>query len=108
MAEQEASVGVSLPMERIRAFCQKWGISEFALFGSVLREDFNAESDIDVLVQFRDGVRCTLFDLGTMTDELEAIFGRRVDLLTRKGVEASPNYIRRKSILSSTRVIYAE
>jgi len=107
MAETAVS-NITLPMEAIRGYCQKWGISEFALFGSVLREDFRAESDIDVLVQFHAGVRRTLFDLVTMADELEAILGRKVDLLTRKGVEESPNYIRRKSILGTAQVIYAE
>ena len=99
---------ITLPMETIRAYCKKWEISEFALFGSVLREDFRAESDIDVLVQFHVGVHRTLFDLVTMADKLEAVFGRKVDLLTRKGVEESPNYIRRRSILGSAQVIHAE
>jgi hypothetical protein len=92
---------VLLPIEDIRVYCQKWGISEFAVFGSVLRPDFNEESDIDV----REDVRRTLFDLTTMSVELEAILGRRVDLLTRRSVEDSPNYIRRKS---TAQVIYAE
>ncbi len=106
MAEAILS-NIRLPMDAIRAYCQKWGISEFALFGSVLSADFDDQSDIDVLVQFHDGIRRTLFDLVRMTDELEAIFGRKVDVLTRKSVEESPNYIRRKEILNSTEVIYA-
>jgi uncharacterized protein len=96
-----------LPTDALRVFCQRWGIRELALFGSVLRDDFDAASDVDVLVQFDDAVRRSLFDLVTMTDELEVLFGRRVDLLTRKGVEESPNYIRRKAILDSAQVIYA-
>jgi predicted nucleotidyltransferase len=104
---QTITANIALPMDAIRDFCAKWGIVEFALFGSVLREDFNDESDIDVLVQFRDDARITLFDLVTMGDELEAIFGREVDLLDRKGVEQSPNYLRRKIILNSAKVIYA-
>ena len=99
---------IMLPIEDIRKYCQKWGIREFAVFGSVLRPDFNAESDIDVLLQFHEDVHRTLFDLITMSDELEALLGRKVDLLTRKSVEESPNYIRRKSILGSAQVIYAE
>ena len=98
---------IALPMDAIRAYCEKWGMVEFALFGSVLRDDFTDESDIDVLVQFRPDARHTLFDLVTMSDELEAILGRKVDLLTRTGVEQSPNYIRRKSILNSAVVVYA-
>ena len=101
------TTNIVLPMNTIRAYCEKWGVVEFALFGSVLRDDFTDESDIDVLVQFRADAHCSLFDLVTMSEELEAIFGRKVDLLTRKGVEQSPNYIRRKSILTSAVVIYA-
>ncbi len=98
---------ITLPMEAIRAFCQKWGICQFALFGSVLREDFRLDSDIDVLVRFRDSVRYTLFDLVEMGDELESLFGRKVDLIDRIAVERSPNAIRRRIILDSAQVIYA-
>ena len=104
---QQRIANLVLPMDALRTFCQRWGIRELALFGSVLRDDFDAASDVDVLVQFDDEVRRSLFDLVTMTDELEALFGRKVDLLTRKGVEESPNYIRRKAILDSAQVIYA-
>jgi predicted nucleotidyltransferase len=107
MTEQPA-LQIALPVDAIRAYCQKWNIRELALFGSVLRDDFDDESDIDVLVQFREAAHYTLFNLVTMAGELEAILGRKVDLLTRKGVEESPNYIRRQSILRSAQVIYAE
>ena len=96
-----------LPINAIRAFCARWGVSEFSLFGSIVRADFTPTTDIDVLVQFRDGIRYTLFDLARMGDELEAIFGRTVDLLDRRAVETSPNYIRRDQILQSAEVIYA-
>ncbi len=99
---------IMMQTDKVAAFSQKWGICEFALFGSMTRGDFTDESDIDVLVQFREDVRPTLFDMVNMTDELETIFGRKVDLLTRKSVEKSRNYIRRKAILNSTQVIYAE
>ena len=52
-----------LPLDAIAAFCSRWGVSEFALFGSALRDDFDAASDVDVLVQFREGARYTLFDM---------------------------------------------
>lgn len=94
--------------DAIRAFCGRWNIIEFALFGSVLRPDFRPDSDIDVLVRFREGVRYSLFDLVQMGDELEAIFGRRVDLLDRIAVEQSANYIRREEILNAAEVVYAE
>jgi uncharacterized protein with HEPN domain len=92
---------IDLPKEEIAEFCKKWGVSEFSFFGSVLTDDFRPDSDIDVLVTFEDDAKHTLFDLVQMGDELKQIFGREVDLLTRRGVEQSRNYIRRKSIHSS-------
>lgn len=97
---------VKVSMERISEFCKKWKVKEFALFGSVLRDDFKPDSDIDVLVDFEQDSGRTLFDLVDMIDELKNIFGRDVDLLTRKAVERSRNYIRRKEILSSAEVVY--
>lgn len=97
---------IELPMERIKAFCDRWQIIEFALFGSVLRDDFRPDSDIDVMVQFDADAHPTFFDLSNMEDELKTIFQRDVDLVTRKGIESSRNYLRRQAILSSTQVIY--
>jgi hypothetical protein len=99
---------LNLPDDRIAEFCRKWNVVEFALFGSVLREDFRPDSDIDVLVTFAPGSRVSLFDFPGMQDELQEIFGRRVDLLNRRGVEESDNRFRKKSILESARVVYAE
>ncbi len=98
---------VPIPHEAIAAFCRRWDVVQFALFGSVLREDFGPESDVDVLVRFSPGTRYTLADLVTMGDELEAIFGRKVDLIDRDAVEVSRNYLRRRMILDSAEVIYA-
>ncbi len=95
-----------LPKAEIQRFCERWRISEFSLFGSVLRDDFRPDSDIDVLVSFAPGSRWSLFDMARMQDELEAIFGRRVDLVERKSVETSENYIRRKQILSHLVPVY--
>ena len=90
----------------IAAFCERWRIAELALFGSVLRGDFDRESDIDVLVQFEPG-RTPSLRFVSMAAELSALIGRPVDVLTRSSVERSPNYIRRKEILDSAEVIYA-
>jgi predicted nucleotidyltransferase len=98
---------IELDMQKIREFCRRWSITEFALFGSVLREDFRPSSDIDVLVTFAPDSTITLFDLGDIEDELSEILGRKVDLVMKRGIERSPNYIRRKAILSSAEVIYA-
>jgi len=92
--------------EAIADFCQKWRISELSLFGSVLRDDFGPDSDIDVLVAFDPGSHWTLFDLVDMEDELSEIFGRKADLIERAGVEESKNWIRRRSILGSAQTVY--
>jgi len=97
---------ISLNREAVDAFCLKWGVSELALFGSVLREDFKAESDVDVLVRFKDQARPTLFDMVRMQNELEGIIGRKVDLVSRRAVEKSRNHIRRTAILQSAEVIH--
>lgn len=96
-----------IPRKKIAAFCQRWKVVEFSLFGSVLRDDFRPDSDVDVLVTFTPGSRVSLFDLIHMEDELKKIFGRDVDLVERTAIEKSENYIRRKGILSNTQVIYA-
>ena len=98
---------IDIPSAALADFCRRWQITELALFGSVLREDFRPDSDVDVLVSFAPEARWTLLDLVQMEDELKGIFGRDVDLVSRRGIEASPNYIRRKAILSSAEVIHA-
>lgn len=100
-------IQIDIPNEQLQTFCQKWKIEEFALFGSVLREDFRPDSDIDVLVRFNADARWDLFDFGEMREELVTIFKRDVDLLEREGVEKSRNPIRRKSILETAQVIHA-
>jgi hypothetical protein len=99
-------VQIDLPMEAIIAFCQRWQITEFALFGSVLRDDFRPDSDIDVLVTFAPDSHWRFSDELKMEEEIEAIFGREVDLVDRRSIEQSRNYIRRKTILKSARTIY--
>ncbi|MCB8976996.1 MAG: nucleotidyltransferase family protein [Ardenticatenaceae bacterium] len=91
----------------IAAFCQKWLIEEFALFGSAVRDDFDQNSDVDILVTFKPEARWTLFDHVDMQDELQKLFGRDVDLVSRKGIERSQNHIRRHEIIDSARVVYA-
>ena len=92
---------IPIPRDAISAFCRRWKITEFALFGSVLRDDFGPDSDVDVLVSFDATVRYGLFDPVHMEDELREIFGRKVDLLTRRGVENISNPFRRQAILDS-------
>ena len=91
----------------IAKFCQHWHICELALFGSVLRPDFRPDSDIDVLVTFETGSQPTLADRATMGEELAGLLNRRVDLVYRRVIERDPNYLLRRSILDSAKVIYA-
>lgn len=100
-------IAIELPMEKIVEFCDRWRVTEFALFGSVLRDDFRPDSDIDVMVIFHPDARPTFSTLDQMETELKSIFQRDVDLITRKGIENSLNYLRRREILSSAQVIYA-
>lgn len=103
----DRKINVPIPRKKLAEFCQRWKISELAFFGSVLREDFRPNSDIDLLVSFSPEAKVSLFDLVRMQNELKEIFGREVDLVERRAIEKSENYIRRKNILSNTKVIYA-
>ncbi|MDE0404756.1 MAG: nucleotidyltransferase family protein [Nitrospira sp.] len=96
-----------MPRDEISAFCKRWQVTELALFGSVLRDDFGPDSDVDVLARFEEEARHTLFDLDCMEEKLTTIFGRKVDLVSWRGIEQSCNYIRRKAILQSAETIYA-
>ncbi len=98
---------IDLPIEQVRDFCNRWHVIEFALFGSVLRDDFRPDSDIDVMIRFDPAARPTFFTLDQMEQELKEMFQREVDLVTREGIESSLNYLRRQAILSSTQIIYA-
>ena len=93
-----------LPEDNVIAFCQRWKVTEFAIFGSAMRQDFNALSDIDVLVSFEDFSEITLFDLVQMQIELEDIFNRPVDLIEKSALR---NPYRREEILKTAQVIYA-
>lgn len=98
---------IEFPIEKIKAFCDRWQVIEFALFGSVLRDDFRPDSDIDVMVKFDPNAHPTFLSLEQMEVELKSIFNRKVDLITRQGIETSLNYLRRQEILSSVQIIYA-
>ena len=97
---------IQVPKDRVAALCRAHGITQLAIFGSALREDFGADSDIDILVEFAPGCTPGLKFFG-VASELSDLFGREVDVLTRTSVEQSRKYIRRKAILESAEVIYA-
>lgn len=98
---------IDVPREEIAAFCRRWNVTELAFFGSVLRDDFRPDSDVDVLVTFAPGKTPSLFGLVAMRDELRRLFGRTVDLSTRNAIENSHNWIRRKEILGTAEAYYA-
>ena len=98
---------VSFPKDALSDFCEQHGITRLAIFGSALGDDFGPDSDIDILVEFAPGCVPGLIRLAGMEMELERLLDREVDLLTRKEIEQSRNYIRRKSILETAEVIYA-
>lgn len=102
-------MAVKIPVDRklLAAFCKRWKIREMAFFGSVIRDDFSPESDIDVLIDFQPDAQWSLFDLVRMEDELGATLGRRVEISTRSSIEQSQNWILRRSILDSAEVVYA-
>jgi predicted nucleotidyltransferase len=77
------SLHVRIEHERVAEFCRRNPIRRLAFFGSVLRDDFGPESDVDVLVEFAPRSRVTLLDMVRMQDELSEIIGRRVDLRTK-------------------------
>ena len=77
---------IEIPIEQIAELCDRWQITEFALFGSVLRDDFRPDSDIDVLVSFAPTAQRGLTETLQIRDELEALFGRPVDLLVKAAI----------------------
>jgi len=93
--------------DKLESLCKKWKITELALFGSVLRDDFGPESDVDVLVVFADDAEWSYFDWPAMQDDLSELFGgRKIDLLTKKGVRGSRNPWKKHEILSNAQQVY--
>lgn len=103
-----ARVAIDLPTSDIAAFCRKWRIRELALFGSVLSDNFDLNSsDVDVLYSFQPGVSVG-WEIFRMKEELEAIFNRDVDLVSKEAIQRSKNPYRRRAILDSYEVIHAQ
>lgn len=94
-----------LPTNDIRRFCRRWKIRELALFGSALRVDFSPGSDVDVLVTFEDDADWGLLAHIQMQQELAGLLHRSIDLISKRALERSPNWIRREAILSTAQVI---
>jgi predicted nucleotidyltransferase len=98
----------SLRRDDIVHFCKRWLIYEFALFGSSIRADFKPESDVDVLVSFAEKANWGLFEHAQMRVELELIFNRKVDLVTRRALEQTQNHLLRNRILRNAEIIFAD
>jgi predicted nucleotidyltransferase len=95
---------IDIPEDKIVEFCRRRKVTELALFGSVLRDDFGPDSDIDVLVTFAPDCGWSLFDLAQIQEELKGIFQREVDLVEKEGLR---NPFRRHEILKHIKVVYA-
>jgi hypothetical protein len=92
--------------EALGTLCRKWKIRRLELFGSAHSGQLRAESDIDFLAEFEPGEQWSLMDLARAEEEFSLLLGRSVDLVDRKSVEKSANWIRRDAILRSTEVVY--
>lgn len=98
---------INLSIKDLADFCLKWKISEISLFGSALTDRFTRESDLDFLVTFAPDANWGLLEHQRMQAELAHLSGRNIDIVSRKAVERSANWIRRKSILDSAVPLYA-
>lgn len=99
-------LGISLPI--LHEFCQQHKITELSVFGSILREDLNLDSDIDLLVKFDPNAHISLMNMIKIEDELKILLKRNIDLVSKKAIENSKNWIRRQNILNNAEIIYVQ
>ena len=95
-----------LSEQAISSFCERHNIVRLGFFGSVLTDEFSEASDVDVIVDFQKGVPVTYFDVAEASDELEAMIGHAVDVVTFRSIESSHNPFIRNSILESVEIYY--
>jgi predicted nucleotidyltransferase len=103
---QPPDLKIQLPLDRVAEFCQQWQIVKLEIFGSALREDFRPDSDLDFLVTYAPDAPWSLIDHIGIERRLSELLNRHVDLVSRRGIERSYNWIRRREILSSAKAIY--
>ncbi len=112
MPMQKLYQRLNVRSDQISNFCQKWNLAEFALFGSVLREDFRIDgeqpSDVDVLFTDGENARRNLILQVRMKFELEDLFKKSVDMVSKTALLTDPNNLRRQNILKSARIIYIQ
>jgi predicted nucleotidyltransferase len=107
MINTDLQTAIPLPMDQIVSFCEKWAITRFELFGSILRKDFDPlKSDIDVMITANPSIRYGLTDYIAIEDELASLFGRQVDVCDRYWIERSENRFLRTAILRTAKVVY--
>jgi predicted nucleotidyltransferase len=106
MLVQPPELKFALPLDQLAVFCRQWRIAAIEVFGSALRNDFDDDSDLDLLVTYERDVRWSLIDHIAIERHLSELLGRKVDLVSRRAVEQSRNWIRRRGILASARPIY--
>lgn len=95
--------GIEIDMDALAAICRRYHVRELSLFGSVLRDDFRKDSDIDVLVEFEPGAPIGLFEYVRFRDALASLFGREVDLVEKPGLKP----LIKDSVILSAEVLYA-
>ena len=98
---------IDVDARRLREFCSQWQIQELAIFGSALRDDFGPDSDLDILVSFAATADWGILDLVRVERELAELTGREVDLVDRRSIARSSNWLRREEILGSAIPVFA-
>ena len=107
MHPTESKTRIPLPFEAIVDLCKHHDVERLDIFGSILREDFGPGSDVDFLVAFQnDDYGPWMSKLQRLQDDLTALLGREVDVVDRRGIERSDNWIRRNQILSTAEKVY--
>ncbi|MFG3819221.1 nucleotidyltransferase family protein [Limnothrix redekei] len=103
---------LTITPEQLRDFCIRWQIAELAVFGSILRDDFRDRgdciSDIDLLYSLNQSSSHSLFDIMQMREELENLYHRKIDFVSKQGIRNSRNWLRRQEILNSEIILYAQ
>ena len=94
-----SNVVTSIPKDKIAKFCKRWRVCELALFGSALRDDFNPNSDLDILVAFAPDANWGLLDYLQMQQELQVLLRRNIDLISKRALVQSQNWFPNKGRL---------
>ena len=104
----ELKTRIPLPVEAIADLCERHGVERLDVFGSILRDDFRPDSDIDFLVSYDHDAKWDLYDVMEMKVELARTMGRSVDLISRSAIEQSDNRFVKKEVLSTAERVYAK